>query len=105
MPEDRLGRAAVLPRQLAESGAVRQGVERLGEQGRAAQPVVGAEGLLGEVAPAVPTVEALDAVRGALSCEEAGACPAPRSRIVPVRWTVLVGTERGCPGCGARAHA
>src|SRR5213078_371002 len=84
--EDRLRRAVVLAGELAEAGAVGHGVERLGEQLRALEPVVGTEGLGGEVAPAVATAETLDALRGGAAGEEAGTQPAPRSRWLAVEW-------------------
>src|SRR5262249_10321775 len=56
-PHDGLRRAAVLAGELTEAAAVRQGVERLGEELREPEPVVRAEGLGGEVASAVLTAE------------------------------------------------
>ena len=53
----------MLTGELAEAGAVGHGVEGFDEEVRKLQPVVGAEGLRGEVAPAVGAAETLDALR------------------------------------------
>src|SRR5262249_55061603 len=72
---DGLGRAAVLAGELAEAATVGQRVERLREELRALEPVVGAKGLGRAVAPAVLTAETLDALGGAPASEAAGAYP------------------------------
>src|SRR5689334_19552972 len=100
-----LGRAAVLAGELAEAGAVGEGVEGLGEQFGAAQPVAGAERLLGEVAPTVATAVTLDTAGLRAAGEEAGADPAPRSGGAAVECAGVVGTERGRRGLGACGHA
>src|SRR6185369_16663050 len=93
VPQHGLGRAAVLAGELAEAGAVGERVEGLGEQLGAAEPVAGAERLLGEVAPAVATAVTLDAAGLRAVGEEAGAHPVPRSGWAAVECAGIVGTE------------
>src|SRR6185436_13866864 len=90
---------------LAEAGAADQALTDGEQELGTLQPVGGTEGLLGEVAPAVTTLETLDAAGGGASAEGAGADPAPRTCWPAVEWAVFVGAERGYRGGGFGRHA
>src|SRR5262249_25262 len=90
-----LGRDFQLAGQLAVGDALRLGPEDPREELGTLEPVGGAERLLTEGAPAVNTVETLDAVRLGLAAEEAVAHPTPASGWAAVECALVVGTERG----------
>ena len=95
----------VLTRDLAIAGALDEVVERQGQELGALEPVGGAEGLVGEVTPAVTTLVPLDLVGRGEAGEEPSANPGPRSACGGMESAARVGAEGGHGGRGRRDHA
>src|SRR5262245_13998299 len=101
---DGLGRDGELAGDLAEGGATQEPVEDREQELGLLEPVAGAEGLLGEVTPAVTALEPLDALGRGVTAEEAGTDPAPASGWAGVEWARGIGAERGRLGGDRGGH-
>src|SRR6185503_1385722 len=102
---DGLGRDAELAGDLAEPGAADQPVRHGEQEPGLLQPVVAAEGLGGEVTPAVTALEPLNPVGCGVPAEEAGADPGPRTGCRVMVCTGRVGAEGGPEPRGRDRHA